>query len=642
MAPPLPFFLFLALFVFRSAAQPVVPNSCGERCGSLPIPFPFYVNDSCGPSLPALRLSCSAPDYDLRLSLSPLSALRVLAFLPSGSLLLDYSSPSTLSCDRWYADVNRSFGLDSTPFFAVTADNLLRLYDCEDSSICRAGCERIGASRGCDANLTDFGCCYPLSDGSVWKVGSGFSVFGEFGCRGFSSWAVVRSASGNGTATAQRGIEVEWAVPKGHANGTECADGAVVVNATAVRGGFRCVCAPGFTGDGFAGGTGCLKSCSSDPQDENDVGCCKGRFCRKRVVILSGVLLSVLVLLAIIVLCFFLRKLLKENMSDLDPSFLPNIIGKACNTRRFTYKELNEATRGFENDRNLVDVIDGTVHLGRLGDGTNVAVQKFKCQNQKSLRKVLHKAEILSHCSHRNIARIIGFCFDSAETLLVVHEHFSNGTLEEHLRRERGIGLSWYLRMNIASEIASALAYLQYEISIPSYIEDLKTSDILIDTYYSAKVTGFEFLKSGLVNGSCSYVVSHDTYAIYSLGLILLELIMGSKPGNLSDTILPKIESNKFHEIVDPYLRFHEQPPLHREQIEKAVGLVVQCLSSKENGGPCMVDVVKDLKFIMQDNMCSSSRIEPKLEVTFSNSSLLQMVSMSPDNMHASFVQNAN
>ncbi|XP_042457346.1 uncharacterized protein LOC122041654 isoform X1 [Zingiber officinale] len=90
--------------------------------------------------------------------------------------------------------------------------------------------------------------------------------------------------------------------------------GALVVNSTAVRGGFRCVYAPGFTGDGFAGGTGCLK-CeiagleslfiftalhsnttnkqkeSNDPQDENDVGCYKGRFCRKRMVILVDTIL---------------------------------------------------------------------------------------------------------------------------------------------------------------------------------------------------------------------------------------------------------------------------------------------------------------------------------------------------------------
>ncbi|WOL07113.1 hypothetical protein Cni_G15850 [Canna indica] len=330
-------------------------------------------------------------------------------------------------------------------------------------------------------------------------------------------------------------------------------------------------------------------------------------------------------------------------MSDLDPACLPKFIGKACNTRQFTYKELTEATKGFEDDHKLViDIVDGTVHSGRLGDGTLVAVQKLKCQNQKDLRKILHRAELLSRSSHRNIAQIIGFCFESDNTLLVVHEHFSNGTLEEHLRHERGNGLSWYLRINIAFEIASALAYLQYEISTPSYIEDLKTSDILLDMYYSAKIAGFKFLKSGLVNGSCSYVVSRDTDVVHNFGLILLELIMGSKPANLSEIIFSKIEGGRFHEIVDPYLGFNELLPVQREQMERVVGLVVQCLSSKENGGPCMVDVVKDLICIMKDNMGSSSRIEPALEVTFSNSSLLQMVSMSPDNMHVSLYRNAN
>ncbi|CAL9176785.1 unnamed protein product [Musa hybrid cultivar] len=628
-----------------SATKATIPKSCGESCGGLSIPFPFHLNASCGPSVPAFRLACSANDSTLRLSLPPTSDLRVVAFLPSGSLLLDYSSPAA-ACDRWYADVNRSFGLDSSHFFAVTADNLLRLYDCEDSSICRAGCDRIGplaGDTGCEGNRTDFGCCYPLSDGSVWKVGNRFSVFAGFGCRGFSSWAVMRYASGDGTATVERGIEVEWAVPRGYGNGTECAEGAVVVNATAVRQGVRCACAPGLVGDGFAGGAGCFKPCGNDAQVENDRACCKGIFCKKRVVVIAGVLLSVFILLMTAALCFCLRRPIKENMSDLDPACLPKIIGKACNARQFTYKELNEATKGFEEEHKLVvDIVDGTVHSGKLGDGTLVAIQKLKCRSKKNLRKILHRAELLSRSSHGNIARIIGFCFESDNTLLIVHEHFSNGTLEEHLQHERGNGLSWYLRINIASEIASALAYLQYEISTPSYIEDLKTSDILLDIYYSAKIAGFKFLKSGLVNGSCSYVVSRDTDVVYDFGLILLELIMGSKPGNISEVVLPKIDGRKFHEILDPYLRFDDHLPPQREQLEKVVGVVVQCLSSKENGGPCMVDIVKELICILKDNMGSSSRVEPALEVTFSNSSLLQMVSMSPDSMHASLCQNAN
>lgn len=65
--------------------------------------------------------------------------------------------------------------------------------------------------------------------------------------------------SGSDGSRAERGVEMEWAVPRGFGNGTECADGAVEVNATAVRGGVRCACGPGFVGDGFAAGSGCFK-----------------------------------------------------------------------------------------------------------------------------------------------------------------------------------------------------------------------------------------------------------------------------------------------------------------------------------------------------------------------------------------------
>lgn len=133
----------------------------------------------------------------------------------------------------------------------MTGDNVLRLYDCGDSSVCRIGCGRVG---GCAGGRE--GCCYPLWDGSVWKVGEGFGVFGEgYGCRGFSSWVEKRGLGGN----VRRGIEVEWAVPRRLAEDVGCADGAVMVNATAVRGGYRCACGNGLVGDGFAHGIGCFK-----------------------------------------------------------------------------------------------------------------------------------------------------------------------------------------------------------------------------------------------------------------------------------------------------------------------------------------------------------------------------------------------
>lgn len=80
-------------------------------------------------------------------------------------------------------------------------------------------------------------------------------MFGEYGCRGFSSWVAKRGLGGSG----RRGVEVEWAVPRRLAGDVGCADGAAAVNSTAVEDGFRCACGIGLVGDGFAHGIGCFK-----------------------------------------------------------------------------------------------------------------------------------------------------------------------------------------------------------------------------------------------------------------------------------------------------------------------------------------------------------------------------------------------
>lgn len=144
--------------------------------------------------------------------------------------------------------------------FGVSVDNVVGLYDCEDSSLCRADCETIDLP-GCDGSSSSnnggdggsLGCCYPLSDHSIWHIGDGFSVFSQFGCRGFSSWAVLR-----GSNSGKRGVKLEWAVPKNSSNEI-CSKNAEMVNATGVEGGGRCECHDGYVGDGFANGTGCLQ-----------------------------------------------------------------------------------------------------------------------------------------------------------------------------------------------------------------------------------------------------------------------------------------------------------------------------------------------------------------------------------------------
>lgn len=181
---------------------------------------------------------------------------RVLEFFSDG-VLVEFPAAS---CGP-YNDLN-AFGFAGNEFFALSEDNVLGLYDCEDSSPCKADCETVdllprGSNDSCGNVSTSLpSCCYPLSDHSEWRHrdgGEGFSVFAKYGCRGVSCWVVPR-----GSTSGTRGVKLEWAVPTNSSAAT-CSDGAYVVNATAVGNGVRCSCQEGFVGDGFAAGKGCLK-----------------------------------------------------------------------------------------------------------------------------------------------------------------------------------------------------------------------------------------------------------------------------------------------------------------------------------------------------------------------------------------------
>lgn len=229
------------------AEPPLVLNQCNENCGELTIPFPFHWNSSCGVVSNAFQLSC-VNSTTLFLNIGA-QKYRVLEFYSDG-LLVNFPGPSPC---RQYNDLN-SFGFEQNDNFAVSSENVIGLYDCEDSSLCKAECEAIDLP-GCDGSGSSSpACCYPLSDHSVWRLGDKFSVFSKFGCRGLSSWVVLRTT----TNSAKRGVKLEWAIPR-NSSKVVCASNAYVVNATAVKAGVRCLCQDGYVGDGFAKGKGCIK-----------------------------------------------------------------------------------------------------------------------------------------------------------------------------------------------------------------------------------------------------------------------------------------------------------------------------------------------------------------------------------------------
>ncbi|KAB5569253.1 hypothetical protein DKX38_003046 [Salix brachista] len=605
-------------------------SQCDEKCGKLQIPFPFHLNTSCASVSNAFHLSCSN-STTLYLNID-YQSYKVLEFFSDG-ILVDFSGSSTC---RLYNDLN-SFGLAGNDCFGISIDNIIGLYDCEDSSLCRADCETVDLP-GCDGSGSGPpACCYPLSDHSSWDFRDGFSVFSKFGCRGFSSWVVSR-----GTNTGKRGVKLEWAVPKNSSKGSVCADKADIVNATAVDGGIRCKCQDGFVGDGYASGEGCMKSSIKDGEEARGSDRDTRKHGGKMVTILAGVIGPIFIIASLIALFCLLKRPVKDGMYGPDHAHLHSTISfrKACRTRLFNYHELENATRGFDDDQKLARSNNSTIYAGVLRDDTHIAVHKVECRDDRELTQVLSRVEILSAVLHRNMARVLGCCIDSVYSPLVVYEYPANGTLEEHLHQsgEQKVGLDWYKRLRIAAETASVLAFLQYEIIPPVFHHDLKSGNIFLDEDLSVKVAGFRLLPTSLGNDTHSYS-NHEGSRIhpsdvYNFGVLLLELITGTKNKDVPAVALKKLKSGKLEEIVDPGLHYHEQPPFRREKIEVIADLATRCVLFGGDGKIGMVEVAKELIHIAKESIDGSSKRGRGLEETFSNSSLLQMISMSPDSIH--------
>uniref|UniRef100_A0A803KZW3 Protein kinase domain-containing protein n=1 Tax=Chenopodium quinoa TaxID=63459 RepID=A0A803KZW3_CHEQI len=568
---------------------------CNESCGKFRVSFPFYINNaSCGfsnpPLLESFQLTC-LNSTSLFLNIDSQN-YRVLEFFSDG-VLVDF--PGFSNTCRPYNDLN-SFGFGGNDYFGISNDNVIGLYDCEDSSLCKANCESNDLP-DCDKNGNGSGpvCCYPLSDHSVWHIGDEFNVFAKFECRGFSSWVVPR-----GMNSGKRGVKLEWAIPL-NLSKEACDVNGYIVNATTVKHGVRCLCGDGFVGDGYVNGTGCLKC----------------------------VLTSAFAAASFLALLCLIKRSVKSTAygSPHKPQFRSTLsFRKSCNTRLFTLNELDEATDGFNEGQKVMDSCGGSVFTGKLKDGSHIAVQRVKCENEKDLMQVLTRVELLSTIMHRNLAHIFGCCIDSGYTPMVVYEFPENRTLEDHLHKEQPdkIGLDWYKRLSIAAQTASLLAFLQHEVSPPVSHQNLKTSSIFLDQDFNVKVACFGMF--------CSLELYNSE--VYDLGVFLLEVVSGSKHPDMPTIALYKTRDGKIEEIIDPLLYYHEQPPFRRDQIDRVADIATRCLLFGGDGKLRMVDVARELVHITRDSIDGGSRRGPAIEETFSNSSLLQMISISPDSIY--------
>ncbi|KAK4280764.1 hypothetical protein QN277_012342 [Acacia crassicarpa] len=291
----------------------------------------------------------------------------------------------------------------------------------------------------------------------------------------------------------------------------------------------------------------------------------------------------------------------------------------------FTYSELEEATNNFDSERELGDGGFGTVYKGKLRDGRYVAVKRLYENNYKRVEQFINEVQILTRLRHVNLVSLYGCTSRHSRELLLVYEYIPNGTLADHLHgvRAKPGTLPWNIRMNIAIETATALAYLHASDIIH---RDVKTNNILLDDHFVVKVADFGLSRlfpdhvthvSTAPQGTPGYVDPeyHECYQltnksdVYSFGVVLIELI-SSLPAvditrhrheiNLSTMAINKIQKRALHELVDPTLGFESDQKVRR-MINAVVELAFQCLQNLKDMRPSMEEVAETLRNIHSD-----------------------------------------
>ncbi|CAH8279934.1 unnamed protein product [Arabidopsis lyrata] len=326
------------------------------------------------------------------------------------------------------------------------------------------------------------------------------------------------------------------------------------------------------------------------------------------------------------------RSLTGSRFSSTSLSFESSIAPFTLSAKTFTASEIMKATNNFDESRVLGEGGFGRVYEGVFDDGTKVAVKVLKRDDQQGSREFLAEVEMLSRLHHRNLVNLIGICIEDRNRSLV-YELIPNGSVESHLHGidKESSPLDWDARLKIALGAARGLAYL-HEDSSPRVIHrDFKSSNILLENDFTPKVSDFGLARNALddednrhistrVMGTFGYVAPEYAMTghllvksdVYSYGVVLLELLTGRKPVDMSQppgqenlvswtrSFLTSTEG--LAAIIDQSLG----PEISFDSIAKVAAIASMCVQPEVSHRPFMGEVVQALKLV--SNECDEAK----------------------------------